>query len=259
MSPTPALRWVLRAPAQATAAELDTCKSSGIDGVVLFADQPEAAAAAARVRARRLSLSWWIEVARCPSLADAQPALMASLQGHDDWRRAHPDVGTPRQGEVTKTWPWVPITSEEGLAAQTARVLSVLHALPRADRVFLSGLQGAPSACGCGSILCRWTGDYGPIRTNTRLGPDAAARFCQAIQRELPGVEMIPVWVTECEPDDRECGGVPCYTGECWRSFRKQWQPLVAACDSVALLLSARSMQRDNAWPESTANSAPSN
>ena len=38
-------------------------------------------AAAGRVRAQGLQLYYWIEIARCPELAEAHPAWMASLQG----------------------------------------------------------------------------------------------------------------------------------------------------------------------------------
>ena len=39
-------------------------------------------------------------------------------------------------------------------------------------RRFLNDLQAAPSACGCGNTFCRWTPDYGPIRTATELPPE---------------------------------------------------------------------------------------
>lgn len=239
----------LLSAAEANDAQLRRHAERGCDTVALLADAPDAAAAAARVRAHGMRLAWWVEVARCPALADARPELMASLQGHDDWRRCHPRVPAPNDGEVTKVWPWVPVLSEEGFAAQRARVLELLRALPAGDTVFLCDLQGAPSACGCGSLLCRWIADYGPIKTNTPAAADAAARFCQSIASALPDTKVVPVWVTECEPDDPECGHVPCFTGKCWRAFDAQWRPLVAACDTVAVLLSARSLQREPLWP----------
>jgi hypothetical protein len=141
------------------------------------------------------------------------------------------------------------VASVEGFAAQRQRVSALLAAVPPADLVFLNDLQAAPSACGCGSSLCRWTTDYGPLRTNTALGDDAAARFCAEIQRAAPRSRIVPVWVTECEADDPACGSVSCYDGACWKAFRRQWQPLVAQCEQVAVLLSARALGRDPAWP----------
>jgi hypothetical protein len=249
--PAPApMRAALVASDDASEARLDALARERFDTVVLVLDsERDAAPAAARVRARGLRLGWWVEVARCPQLADAQPDLMASLQGHDDWRREHPHAPRPAAGEVVKAWPWVPVGSREGFAAQRARVLALLATVPPGDLVFLSGLQAAPSACGCGSLLCRWTSDYGPIRTNTPLGDDAAARFGAEIQRAIAPSRVVPVWVSECEPADPSCGSVPCFEGACWKAFRRQWQPLVERCEQIAVLLSARAFGRDREWP----------
>jgi len=239
---------VLARPSDASYEGLRRLRNEGFATVVLVADEATAADAE-RVRAHGLALAWWVEVARCPELADARPELMASLQGHDDWRRLFPGVAPAGPGTVTKAWPWVPVTSREGFDAQRARVLARLRALPAAGVVFLSGLQGAPSACGCGSSLCRWTADYGDLRTNTPLAADAAARFVAEIAAALAPSEVVPVWVTECEPADPACGSVPCYSGKCWRAFAEQWRPLARGSETVAMLLSARSLGRAPGWP----------
>jgi hypothetical protein len=54
-------------------ARLAELVADGFDTVVLVLERGDAAAAAARVRARGLRLAGWIEVGRCPELADAQP------------------------------------------------------------------------------------------------------------------------------------------------------------------------------------------
>ena len=112
-------------------------------------------------------------------LAHEHPEWMASLQTHDEWRRLFPEARQPKPTEVVKTYPWVPILSREPFMAQRERVLELLASLPTPKLIFLNDLQGAPSACGCGNPLCRWTSDYGERRSTTPLGDDAAALFVE--------------------------------------------------------------------------------
>lgn len=195
----------------------------------------------------QLPCSYWIEVARCPTLADERPELMASLQGHPEWRRFFPQVPEPRDDEVVKTYPWVPVISHEGFDAQLARIKKLLDGLPKPDGLFLNDLQGAPSACGCGHPLCRWTTDYGPKRSTAKLGPDAAARFVAAVSKAARIPQVIPVWATECEAHDKQtlCAGVGCYEGLCWKEFAKQLAPLADRREPLALLLPFRAFERD--------------
>lgn len=207
----------------------------------------EIAAACSTAKRHQLPCYFWIEVARCPALADERPELMASLQGHPEWRRFFPKSPEPRDNEVIKTYPWVPIMSREGFDAQLARVTRLLDGLPTPVGLFLNDLQGAPSACGCGHPLCRWTTDYGPKRSTAKLGPDAAARFVDTVSKETRVPRVIPVWATECEAHDKQtlCAGVGCYDGLCWKEFAKQLTPLAERRESVALLLPFREFERD--------------
>jgi hypothetical protein len=110
-------------------------------------------------------------------------------------------------------------------------------------------LQGAPSACGCGHPLCRWTADYGPIKTATTLESNAAAQFVAAVERLAPDAEIVPVWTTECEKhdgaDDGLCAGVGCYDGLCWKEYTAQLSPLAEEVDRVGVLLAYRDFERD--------------
>jgi hypothetical protein len=214
-------------------------------------DDGTALAAAARaIRDANLRLGYWLEVARSPSLAEARPELMASLQGHEEWRRLVPDAPEPAADEVVKVWPWVPILTREGYDAQLERIAARLRALPPADELWLSGLQGAPSACGCGHPLCRWASDYHlrdarhPTRvpSGTPHGSDAAARFVDAVRALAPAAEVIPVWVAECAEDDALCHGVSCYEGRCWPALAEQWAPIVARCERLAVFIPSRSV-----------------
>ena len=114
-------------------------------------------------------------------------------------------------------------------------------------RVFLNDLQGPPSACGCGHPLCRWTTDYGPLTSASRLTNGAAAGFVAAVKHLAPGVEVIPVWATECEEHDKDglCAGVGCFRGTCWREWTAQLTPLAAEAHTVAALLLSGEFQRD--------------
>jgi hypothetical protein len=162
-----------------------------------------------------LNTALWIEVARDPKLAAAHPEWMASIQGHPEWRRFFPDFPELKEGEVVKVFPWVPISYEEAFAAQLKKVEQILDRWPKIQQVFLNDLQAAPSACGCGHPLCRWTADYGPIKTATPLDVNFAARFIQSVRSLRDGLEVIPVWATECEEGDKPglCAGVGCFNG----------------------------------------------
>ncbi|MCA9064324.1 MAG: hypothetical protein KDA96_14740 [Planctomycetaceae bacterium] len=206
-------------------------------------------AAAKRILEAGLQLNYWIEIARCPELADEHPEWMASLQGHPEWRRLHPDAPQPTQGQVIKNYPWVPILYHEASVAQLDRVKQLLSEIPPAAAVFLNGLQGAPSACGCGNSLCRWTADYGPILTATPIESGAAAKFVATVKQQHPACLIIPVWLTECEKHDCTpeglCAGVGCFDGICWRAWEQQLTPLAEENDLIGVFTPYKVFQRD--------------
>lgn len=248
-----ALRAVMLEARQLDEVRITTLRLAGFNAVVLPLDDDtgdsrrEILRACTLAKSHRLPCHFWIEVARCPALAKARPELMASLQGHPEWRRFFPQFPEPSDNEVVKTYPWVPILSREGFDAQLARVTKRLAGLPLPDGLFLNDLQAAPSACGCGHPLCRWTTDYGPKRTTAKLGPDAAAKFVEAVARATRVPQVIPVWATECEAHDKTtlCAGVGCYEGLCWKEFVKQLTPLADRREPIALLLPFREFERD--------------
>ena len=178
---------------------------------------------------------YWIEIARCPSLADEHPRWMASVQGHDEWRRLFENPPRPDESQVVKVHPWVPVLYEESFAAHLDRVRAVISNLPPAEGILLNDLQGPPSACGCGNPQCRWTADYGPRRTATPKDDFAARDFLVEV-RKLTDKQVIPIWVTECEQHDEAadgwCAGVGCFRGICWKAYTKQLMP-VAEGDSA--------------------------
>lgn len=206
-------------------------------------------AAIQRIRASGLDLYYWIEIGRNPVMAAAHPEWMASLQGHTEWRRFFPDLPLPAADEVVKNYPWVPLVYQETFEAHLQRVAALLEGQPVAQGIFLNDLQAAPSACGCGNSLCRWTPDYGPIRTATRLPADAAARFAAAVGKLMPQAKIIPVWTTECEESDGEkneaCAGVGCFAGACWKEFTAQLMPVAEQFEALAALLPYRTFGKD--------------
>lgn len=228
------LRAPLLATASATPAKLARERSSGATHVALDLRDPVDAAAVARAaasaRAHSLGVAAWIEVARDPALADARPEWMASLGAHEDWRALFPDAPKAAAGSIVKAWPWVPIGSAEAFEHHVARVRERLAAIPGgADLVFLSGVQGGPSSCGCGNDLCRWAVDYQVPSTATREWSDETlARFASRVEAIAGGKPVIAVVVTECEEADlpgREgacCVGVACYRGLCWPRWTGQ-------------------------------------
>lgn len=251
----PAFRAALVDARSVTAARLVELAKQDIQAIVLplrpdARARSEVQAASVEIRRAGLALYYWVEVARCPELADAHPEWMASLQGHDQWRRLFPNAPRPGADEVVKTYPWVPILNQEAFGGQLLRIRQLLADRPPPQGVFLNDLQGAPSACGCGNHLCRWTTDYGKIRTATPLGNSAPAQFLKAIKSSLPdGVTWIPVWTTECERHDGAadglCAGVGCYQGICWDAFTQQLMPVAAETQLLGALVPYRAFQRD--------------
>jgi hypothetical protein len=253
--PAPEFRGALLSARDVDEARLRKLQEEGFTAVlVMLQDASGEQASRQRTAAdlvlrSRLELHYWIEVARCPELADAHPDWMASLQTHDEWRRLFPDAPRPAADEVAKTYPWVPILSREPFQAQLNRVKTLLGEMPQPTGLFLNDLQGAPSACGCGSPLCRWTSDYGDKRTTTPLADDAAAQFVKAVERFVPDSEVIPVWTTECElhdgAQDGACAGVDCFNGICWKAYTRQLMPVQQTSKRLAVLVPFRAFQRD--------------
>ena len=236
--------------AQATETRLTSLRKDGFTAVALMLTETNAireAAAARAVIEAKLPLDYWIEVARNPAMANAHPEWMASIQTHEEWRRFFPEFPKPGSNDMVKVYPWVPVLYRETFDAHLQRLTVLLKGKPAPRRIFLNDLQGAPSACGCGHHLCRWTTDYGPLKSATRLPNDAAAKFVAAVKRLAPGAEVIPVWITECEAHDRDdlCGGVGCFDGTCWREWTAQLMPLAAEARTLAVLVPYRAFQRD--------------
>jgi hypothetical protein len=257
---TPTVEWpghkalefsgVLISPAGISAKRLRAFRAEGYRAVALELDEASLAAAQRAVQSIQntgLDLWYWIEIARNPRLADQHPAWMASLQGHEAWRRVHPRA--PRLGPefCMKNYPWVPISYQPAFAAHLDRVKCLLARLPRPRGLLLNDLQSGPSACGCGHPLCRWTSDYGPQVTAQRLGPEAAAGFVQAVQQLVPGTRVVPVWATECEQQDQHglCGGVGCYDGLCWKEWTRQLMPLARQTDRIGVLSLVQTFDRE--------------
>lgn len=249
-------RGALLSVETATADHLAVLKKDGYTSVVLqiqsTAENPikEVIAASKRISSAGLELGYWLEIAHCPDLADAHPLWMASLQGHPEWRRFFKEIPFPKEGETIKNYPWVPILYEESFAAHLARVKKLLAELPPAKHLFLNDLQGSPSACGCGNPVCRWTADYGPVVTATKLGDDAAARFVGEVKKLVPKeTAVVPVWTTECEEHDKEkdalCAGVGCFKGICWKAYTKQLMPVAKDSPQIGVLLLYKEFGQD--------------
>ncbi len=219
------LKGVLVNSVEVNSIHLKQWKMEGLNTVVLLLSEKEPGrqvqAAAYHIRSSGLHLYYWIEIARHPVMAEEHPEWMASLQGHQEWRRHSPTFPEIAEGEVVKNYPWVPILYQEAFEAHLKRISLLVKNLPTPQGVFLNDLQAAPSACGCGNWLCRWTPDYGPVKTATKLPASAAAKFATAVGKLMPKSRIIPVWTTECEePDgakDGACAGVGCFSGLCWQ------------------------------------------
>jgi len=252
----PLVRGALLSAATADASRLTELHGQGYTAILLSLDSDSEEArkadreAAERVSRAGLDLWYWIEVARCPEMANDHPLWMASLQGHPEWRRFFREFPNPRPGEVVKNYPWVPILYQEAFDAHLARVQDLLAGRPMAKGLMLNDLQGAPSACGCGNPVCRWTADYGPVKTATPLGDDAAARFVAGVEGFVgDDVAVVPIWTTECESHDAAnealCAGVGCYRGICWKAYSRQLRHADEQSPTIGALLLYKEFGQD--------------
>ncbi len=241
------LRAVLTSVDRCTKEELGQLRAGGANGVVLVIEASDAAfkesvrRAAERIQAHDLELHYWIEVARDATLAAAHEELAAGLQGHDNWRIEGPLAPRPAPDERMTVWPWVPILYAEAFDLQLAKVDERLADLPDPDSVFLNDLQGAPSACGCGNALCRWTVDFMGEAGSPLTPPPIAARFLERVRERHPKVRVVPVWTSECgagaELPLDACHGIPCYTEHCWPALVEELGPVAAAGGAIGLQL----------------------
>ena len=236
---------VLVEPRDVTPERLGQWRDDGYRALAVALDERFAAAdyrsAAGIAAAANCELYYWIEIARNERMADEHPEWMAALGMHDDWQRDFPERAAADKSQVIKAYPWVPIGYREAFEAHAERVLRLARQVPSQYRGFIvDGLQGGPASCGCGNLQCRWALDYHvPATTAARGGDDAAAQFVARLGRELPGKEIVPTWVTECEMDDLSaaqgaahstglCGSVPCAKRTCPEVFARQWSALRA-------------------------------
>lgn len=240
-----ATEMVLSMPDIVTPERIERWRREGFTALVLLLDEDHSAdayrAAATAIALAKLDLYYWIEIARNEDMAEAHPQWMASLGMHDDWLARFPSAKKPKEGEVAKAYPWVPIAYAEAFEAHLRRVERLLRTVPDSYRgLLLNDLQGGPASCGCGNLQCRWAIDYGVPATATTEGPDdAAARFVSKVRKLATGKQIVPVWMTECEhqdlPADKSpagkstglCGSVACATGTCPRAFAKQLRALM--------------------------------
>jgi len=208
---------------------------------------PSQTQALERLEKSGLDIWYWIEIARDEKMATEHPEWMASIQGHPEWRRFHPDFPKEKENEVVKVYPWVPVFYEGAFDAHLKKVNNLLEQWPTSKGIFLNDLQGAPTACGCGHTLCRWTTDYGPKKSAKNMGHTAPAQFVKRVQETHPDLECIPVWATECEAHDKDgmCAGVGCYNGACWREWSKQLEPLAKTMPHLGVLLTYKELERD--------------
>lgn len=254
---TTAVKGELLSASTVTREVVTRLKQEGANTLVLRLDDDTSPAslikAVSLTRGEGLRAYYWVEVGRNRAMADAHPEWMASLQGHTEWRRIFPQLRAKRGNEVVKTYPWIPVSYAPAFKAHLARLKRLLMPLPAVDGLFLNHLQAAPSACGCGNILCRWTPGYGPIQTAESLPATAAAQFVAAAMMATGGAEVVPVWITECEEhemaENGACAGVSCYSGACWRAWSEQLGHVARQTASIAVLAPFRALgQTDPKW-----------
>jgi len=192
--------------------------------------------------------AYLIEVGRVPTIADQHPELMASLQGHPEWRRFYPTFPKPEKNEVVKTYPWVSVLHEEGMKVHLDRIDKILDGLPAPKTVWLNNIQGSPSSCGCGNTLCRWTTDYGPKKTTTNIGDKAPGQFLGALKKAHNDIQFLPIFYPECEEGDKVhfCAGVGCFKGICWKAWSRQLDGLSEHTETIGAAAFFKALDRSS-------------
>src|SRR6266849_4180593 len=135
------LRAALLAAAQVSTSRIQTLKEQRCNAVALLLDETDSqkqAAAASEIRSNGLDLAYWVEIARNPSLADAHPEWMASIQTHPEWRRFFPNLPALKTNEVVKNYPWVPVLYQETFPVHLERVRRLLEGKPHPTGIFLN-------------------------------------------------------------------------------------------------------------------------
>ena len=228
--------------------ELDRCRERGLDVVLLIQSlDKNTKDAAKRVKEKLGRVDYYFEVARNESIANKHPLWMASIQGHGEWMRLFPGFEKPGKNEIVKVYPWVPIFYAEAQKVHLERIAFAIKNLPAPERVWLNDIQGAPSACGCGHPLCRWTSDYGKVLTATKMGDESPADFIAKVQSVVGNAKVIPVLTSECEEEDEHttCGGVGCFEGACWKAFSRQLDLVAAKVDHIGVACFYKEYDRD--------------
>ena len=100
-------------------------------------------------------------------------------------------------------------------------------------------------------------------------GDDVAARFLTEVRKIIPGKEVIPVWMTECEEIDLPqklrgslattglCGSVPCAANTCPKVFAQQWSSLVNEENAAVGVLALQTELERSRAPYSPASWVP--
>lgn len=146
----------------------------------------------------------WIDVGRDEEIVQAHPEWMHAPQ-NPQWLRAFPDYAG---GHPACVYPWVCVNNLETFSWALTKVRRLTQAYPSLDGYLLHDIQGAPTGCGCGDILCRLQ-DSSP---GLKMAPASAhppqvffpAEFLQACREEAPGAMFVPILCVECDP------GAPC-------------------------------------------------
>ena len=211
--PAPAeLRAALVTPRQVDAALLARLRREEFNTVVLPLAEGAAPAqcqtAAVAILGAGLSLGYWIEVGRSPTLAQAHPEWVAVRSRTDPAARA---------------MPWVPIDTPAAWRAQLDRVIDLLRGHIAADVVLLNDLQGAPEICGCRNPLCPTR----PARDATFVD-SAAARFVAEVDHFLPRSRVVPVWSPPCTQ--------ACCPAACQDTALRAWQAVTAQASTAGVL-----------------------
>lgn len=154
-------------------------------------------AVAEKLSAGGARTSYWIDVAGAPALADAHPEWVADLP-HD------------ANGEASKAWPWVPLTSPEAFEAQVARVRELLAGMPTPEQLYLCGLRSAPPGVAPAAA--------DSSSAEAAPGVPASVRFVERIHALAPTSEIVPVFTYERNDAISSC--------------RSDWLELVAALAS---------------------------
>lgn len=192
--------WMMYQHSGCTDDRLRESAERGAEVIVLPLEATRLAVSSAIDRIAKLGLrAWgWISVGRDEEAASLHPEWLHTPLA-TVWLDTFP--GFPRT-PLPRIAPYLCVNNAEVFSWGVQKVWRLANAYPGLEGILLADIQGAPSGCGCGSVLCRaFDRSPGPkVAPPAELRPeDCYSRlFLEACRDACPAVLLSPaLWIRD--------------------------------------------------------------